>query len=170
MVVDFLAGEFDTRIDQKKHSAYYGSARVLGQSVHFIKPDTFMNLSGQAVAGFADFYRCDPENVLVIHDDIDMYPGKLKLTSGGGAGGHNGIKSIMSCLGTKDFYRLKFGVGRPGKDGVHPDYPVDKYVLSNFTSEELKLVEERREVISKGVALYLEGEVKKAVGLINSSK
>ncbi len=170
MLVDYLAAEYGAGIDQIKFSASTGSVRINGQSVHFIKPETFMNLSGKSVVGFADFYRCEPENILVIHDDIDMSPGRLKLTAGGGAGGHNGIKSIMNSIGKKDFYRLKFGVGRPGKDGVHPDFPVDKYVLSNFTEDEYKIVEERKKVIKNGVELFLDGQVSKAVGLINSVK
>lgn len=170
ILIDYLAAEYGTSLDQVKFSANTGTARICGTTILFIKPDTYMNLSGKAVAAFADFYRCEPENILVIHDDIDMSPGRLKLTSGGGAGGHNGIKSIMSCMGQKGFYRLKFGVGRPGKDGVHPDFPVDKYVLSNFLDEELQMIDERKKIIKNGVELFLQGERNKAVGMINSVK
>lgn len=170
ILVDYLAAEYGASIDQIKFSARTGSARISGRSVHFIKPETFMNLSGKSVVGFAEYYRCSAEKILVIHDDIDMSPGRLKLTSGGGAGGHNGIKSIINSIGQKDFFRLKFGVGRPGKDGVHPDFPVDKYVLSNFTDEEDKIVNDRKKIIKNGVELFLEEQVGKAVGLINSVK
>mgnify|MGYP001610224771 CR=1 FL=1 len=170
MVVDYLARRAGVVLETEKWSAYYAKARIEGRNVYLVKPDTFMNLSGQAVIRYLDYYKCSAENLIVVHDDIDMSAGRLKLTNGGGAGGHNGIKSIIQHLSNKDFFRLKFGVGRPGKDGVHPDFPVDKYVLSPFSQDEKEMIEERMTVIEDGLGYLLSGDSKKAKNLINSVK
>ncbi len=129
-----------------------------------------MNRSGQAVGQFYRFYKVDPDQLLIIHDDLDMAPGRVKLVKGGGTGGHNGIKSLVETLGTKDFYRLKFGIGRPGNGTIHRDYPVDKYVLSNFTSEELDILESRYDGVEDGIRHFLKGNPAKAMNILNGFK
>ena len=111
-----------------------------------------------------------PDQLLVIHDDLDMAPGRIKLVKGGGAGGHNGIKSLVETLGTPDFYRLKIGIGRPGNGLIHPDFPVDKYVLGNFTDEELTVLQSRYDSLADGIRLFLQGYPAKAMNLLNSLK
>jgi PTH1 family peptidyl-tRNA hydrolase len=129
-----------------------------------------MNRSGKAVAQYFRFFKILPDHLLVIHDDLDMAPGRIKLVKGGGAGGHNGIKSIVENLGTPDYFRLKIGIGRPGKGGIHQDIPVENYVLSKFDEPDMKIVESRYPSIQQGVELFLQGETAKALGLLNSLK
>jgi PTH1 family peptidyl-tRNA hydrolase len=120
---------------QKKFKAQYASRQVASASgertpVHFIKPETLMNLSGESIGAAASFFRLKPENVLVIHDELELPLGTVSLKWSGGLGGHNGLRSTKTSLGTADFWRLRFGIGRP----AHPD--VAGYVLSDFSSDE----------------------------------
>ncbi len=170
MLVDELARRWNARDALEKWQAQYISVSTDGQKVHLLRPLTFMNRSGSAVAQYYRFYKMAPDQLLVIHDDLDMAPGRIKLMQGGGAGGHNGIKSVVETLGTQAFYRLKIGIGRPGKDLIHPDFPVDKYVLSNFTDEELILLQSRYVPLIDGIILFLQGHPDKAMNLLNSLK
>lgn len=170
LVVDQLARKWGTDVFQEKWHALHAAASFGTKKLHIVKPLTFMNRSGKAVVQYYRFFKMLPEQLLVIHDDLDMAPGRIKLVRGGGAGGHNGIKSIVESLGTPDFYRLKFGIGRPGKGGIHPDFPVENYVLGNFDESELEIVEARFSSIQQGVELFLHGDTAKALGLLNSLK
>lgn len=169
-VVDELAKRWNTDVSLNKWNAQYVSLLVGKEKVHLVKPVTYMNLSGRAVVNFFRFYKTIPEHLLVIHDDIDMAPGRIKLVKGGGAGGHNGIKSIIETLGSKDFYRLKIGIGRPGNGSIHPEFPVDKYVLGNFTKEELEHLQSRYADLEEGIRLFLLGSPPKAMNLLNGLK
>lgn len=120
---------------QKKFKAQYASRQIDAASgerasVHFIKPETLMNLSGESIVAAASFFRLKPENVLVVHDELELPLGVVSLKWSGGLGGHNGLRSTKASLGTADFWRLRFGIGRP----EHPD--VAGYVLSDFSSDE----------------------------------
>ena len=170
LVVDELARRWKAPVAQEKWQAHYYSVPMRDKKVHLLKPLTFMNRSGRAVAQFYQFYKMDPDQLLVIHDDIDMAPGRIKLVQGGGAGGHNGIKSLVETLGTQAFYRLKVGIGRPGNAGVHADFPVDKYVLGNFTAAELFVLQSRYASLTDGITLFLQGHPDKAMNLLNSLK
>lgn len=132
MVIDRLLAGFPAGRFEKRHVAesfaHVGSFR--GKPLTLLYPQTFMNLSGQAVAGFARKMDIAPESILVIHDDLDLPVGKLRLRSGGGDGGHNGLKSIIAELGSNAFKRIRVGIGRP-----KPGETVD-YVLSTFEGEE----------------------------------
>lgn len=170
-IVDELARRWTTsEIFQEKWHAQYLSLTVGEDKVHLVKPLTFMNRSGKAVIQFFRFYKIAPEQLLVIHDDLDMAPGRVKLVKGGGAGGHNGIKSLVEMLGTKEFYRLKIGIGRPGSGLVHADFPVDKYVLSSFSAGELEILQSRYDSFEKGIRLFLQGNPDKAMNLLNGLK
>lgn len=169
-VVDELARRWNSAVSLNKWNAQYVSLLIEKEKVHLVKPLTFMNLSGRAVVNFFRFYKTIPEHLLVIHDDIDMAPGRIKLVKGGGAGGHNGIKSIIETLGIKDFYRLKIGIGRPGNGIIHPEFPVDKYVLGNFTKEEVEHLQSRYDQLDEGIRLFLLGSPPKAMNLLNGLK
>lgn len=169
-VIDELARRWKSPLMQEKWQAEYGSLSVDGGKIHLVKPLTFMNRSGKAVSQFYRFYKITPDQLLVIHDDLDMAPGRIKLVKGGGAGGHNGIKSLVETLGTPAFYRLKIGIGRPGNGAVHSDFPVDKYVLGNFSDEELTLLQSRYDNLTEGIQLFLHGYPAKAMNLLNSLK
>src|SRR5437764_11802266 len=132
MVVDELARRHDASW-RSKFSGQLAELRVDDHRVALLKPDTFMNESGRSVGAAARFYKLDPDAILVVHDEIDLEPGRLQARRGGGLGGHNGLRSVAAHLKTPAFLRLRVGVGRPGRGD--PRKPAD-YVLSNFTAEE----------------------------------
>lgn len=170
LLVDFLAARWAATSPTEKFHSVFCQSRVSGHKVSLLKPQTFMNLSGKAVAEYMCFYKVNTENVIVVHDDIDMAPGRVKLVRGGGTGGHNGIKSINSSTGKVDYYRLKVGVGRPGQHGIHPDIPVEKYVLAPFSSEQSEVLDNRLDDIEKGLLLFFEESPVAATNLLNSLK
>ena len=170
-IVDALFSSFDTSGKFKeKWNGLYASTVYAKEKIHFVKPLTYMNRSGQSVSQFYTFHKIVPEKLVVVHDDLDMAPGRVKLVRGGGAGGHNGIKSIVAAIGTTDFYRLKVGIGRPGQRDVHKDFPVEKYVLSNFSEDEFTTLTSRYNNVVEGVTYLLEGDVGRAKGVLNSLK
>lgn len=168
LVVDQLTKRWGGEVYREKWQALHAAHSFQGKNVHLIKPLTFMNRSGKAVVQYYRFFKMTPGQLLVIHDDLDMAPSRIKLVKGGGAGGHNGIKSIVEALGTQDFMRLKIGIGRPGKGGIHPDFPIENYVLSNFDDAEMKIVESKYSSLQQGVELFLQGDTAQALGLLNS--
>jgi len=170
LVVDELARLWGESIVSRKGDACYCRLRQWGVRLTIVKPMTYMNRSGMAVAEFVNFYRIPVENIIVIHDDLDMHPGRLKLVAGGGAGGHNGIRSITQHLGTNAFHRLKIGIGRPGKNGVHPKFPVDQYVLSVMSVEDADLLNERIPSIEAGLKFFVTEGPARAMSHINSIK
>lgn len=116
---------------QKKFQGLYASYDGFGRHrVYFLKPETYMNLSGDSIGALARFYKIKPEEILVVHDELELPPGTISLKNGGGLGGHNGLRSTKAVLGTADFWRLRFGIGRP----EHKD--VASYVLSDFSGDE----------------------------------
>ncbi|MDD3813892.1 MAG: aminoacyl-tRNA hydrolase [Desulfocapsaceae bacterium] len=170
MVIDELAKRFGAAVDQEKWQAHFTQLVLWGSRICLLKPDTFMNLSGKSVARYVDFYKIPSSRILVVHDDLDMPPGRIKLVAGGGTGGHNGIRSLVQCLGTKDFLRLKLGIGRPGKLNIYAEVPVEKYVLTSFPPDEKILLEQRIDVIEKGLEYLVCDGVAKAMNLLNTIK
>ncbi len=170
IVVDELAAGWNVSFIREKWHSLYTVFTLSDAKIHLLKPLTYMNLSGKSVASFYKFFKISRQRLLVVHDDLDMEPGRIKLTLGGGDGGHNGIRSVVNCIGGRDFYRLKIGIGRPGKGGVHPEYPVEKYVLSPFEDSEYKILSARFTGIAEGVRLFLQEGPDKAMNLVNSFK
>jgi len=171
MLVDWLAGrENEAFVNVAKWQAETVRLRLWGERVLLVKPNTYMNRSGQAVAPVMRFYSLPENRLVVVHDDIDMAPGRVKLVMGGGTGGHNGIRSVVEHLGTADFYRLKIGVGRPGNNDTHVDMPVDRYVLADFSEAEQRLVSERFASIDSGLASLAQKDERQAMQLLNSLK
>lgn len=169
-LLDELATRWNAPLWHGKWQAQYTSLSLEDRKVHLVKPLTFMNRSGRSVAHFYHFFKLSPDQLLVVHDDLDMAPARVKLVKGGGNGGHNGIKSMVEALGIKDFLRLKIGIGRPGKGDVHPDFPVEKYVLSNLSSEERDTLAARYDGLEDGILLLLRREHGKAMTLLNAMK
>ena len=132
--VDLLAKDAGVKIDRARFRGLTCQTTLAGQKVLLLKPQTFMNLSGEAVHLAAMYYRLPVSRILVLSDDISLPVGKIRVRPEGSAGGHNGLKSIISHLGGQDFPRVKIGVGAK----PHPDYDLADWVLSNFTSEEEK--------------------------------
>ena len=167
MLVDYLTRKHDLQWSRSKWDGLICRTSLWGASVCFIKPSTYMNRSGRTVAGVANYYNILPDNTLIVHDDIDMNVGRIKLVKGGGTGGHNGIRSIVQELGSADFYRLKIGIGRPGSPSAHPDMPVEKYVLSDFSAEEGEFVRERFPSLENGLQMLVKGDHRKAMNELN---
>ena len=131
MVADELAGKFDIGFDKRKFNTVFGRGHIEQEPVVLAKPMAFMNRSGPPVRSLADFFKISSEAVLVIHDDIDLAFGRLKIKEKGGHAGHNGIRSLIDAFGSDDFVRLRIGVGRSGFD-----ISVSQYVLSKFSEQE----------------------------------
>ncbi len=132
MVIDELARRHDGSF-RSKFSGRLAETRIGGTRVALLEPETYMNDSGRSISAAARFFKLPPEDVLVVHDDVDLDVGRLQARAGGGLAGHNGLRSIAQVLGTPEFLRLRVGVGRPGRGDARP---VADYVLSPFTSED----------------------------------
>jgi len=165
MMLDHFAEKNDLTFTDSKWKALVSKAVVWDESVVLLKPQTFMNLSGMAVAQAVNFYKLQPANIIVIHDDLDMEFGRLKIVSGGGDGGHKGIRSIIEHLGTKNFPRIKIGIGRPPTP-----VPPDKYVLSKFNSEEKKMIEQKMSLVFEGLRVSLQQGISAAMTFINQKR
>ena len=150
-VIDLLAEKYHIDMNMKKHKAVCGTGVIEGRKVMLLKPQTFMNLSGESIREAVDFYKIDPETeLIVIYDDIDLDPGQLRIRKKGSAGGHNGIKNIIQELGTQKFVRIKVGVGAKPQG-----WDLADYVLGRFGSEDRKLVDEAQDRACKAVELIL---------------
>lgn len=132
--LDILADKLGCKVDKAKFQGLYGQVARNGKKLFLLKPQTFMNASGRAIAQLASFYRIPPQRVVVLFDDISLVPGNLRIRKDGSAGGHNGIKSVIAELGSQDFPRVKIGVGAK----PHPDYDLVDWVLSTFSAQEEK--------------------------------
>ncbi|MDN6161483.1 MAG: aminoacyl-tRNA hydrolase [Atopostipes sp.] len=136
-VVDQLAKSLGMKFNQSKFKSLYAEGRIGSEKIILIKPQTLMNLSGEAVRPWLDFYKLKKENILIIYDDMDLAVGKIRLRLKGGSGGHNGIKSIIQHLGGKNFNRIRVGIGRP-----YPKQTVISHVLSQFKKEDEDRIKE----------------------------
>jgi len=137
MAVDALAKRFGISVTQSKCKALIGEGHAAGSKVVLIKPMTYMNLSGESVRGFMDYYKADLEDMIVVYDDLDTETGKIRLRYQGSAGGHNGIKSIIQHTGTQQFNRIRMGISRP-----EPGMNIADYVLSTFPKAERETIVE----------------------------
>ena len=138
MAAEACEREESVRIDRLRFRALTAQLKLGDQGVLLMKPQTFMNLSGEAASQAAKFYKVPPEKVIVISDDVSMSCGKLRIRTKGSAGGHNGLKSIIACLGSDEFPRIKVGVGAP----PHPDYDMADWVLGCFSGQDAKAAEQ----------------------------
>lgn len=163
LVIDQLADREHIPVQRLKHKSLTNTAVIGGQSVLLMKPTTYMNLSGEAVGEAARFYKIPPERVLVISDDVSLPQGKLRVRRSGSAGGHNGLKNIISHLGTDQFPRIKVGVG--GKP--HPDHDMADWVLGKFSGPDRKVMEEAIARAADAVTLYLEKGPDQAMAKFN---
>lgn len=160
--LDILEENYHIPIEGKKFKALYGQGYLNGQKVLLVKPQTYMNLSGESIRAFVDYFKIDPkEELIVIYDDISLEPGQLRIRAKGSAGGHNGIKNIIANLGDT-FKRVKVGVGEKPKG-----YDLADYVLSHFSKAERELVEDAMERAADAVALITAGEMDKAMNEYN---
>ena len=164
LTLDLLAEQEKVRIDRLKFKAVTAQVTFGGARCLLMKPQTFMNLSGEAVREAAQFYKIPPEKVLVIYDDVSIPVGKIRVRPSGSAGGHNGIKNIIAHLGTDKFPRVKVGVGAPGQEGDMIDW-----VIGNPSQAERKVLEDsfRRAISAAECIIQNDGECQKAMNLYN---
>lgn len=148
----YFARQQGIRLDRKQCRARIGSGEVGGDGIVLARPQTFMNLSGPPVGCLLKKYRLGPENLIVIHDDLDLQLGKIRLRQGGGSGGHNGVSSIISALGSRDFIRIRVGIGRPE---LATDADIISYVLGDFSSEEKRVVSPVVAEVSEAITCLL---------------
>lgn len=131
MFLDRLASKYNISVTKEKFKAKIGDGHIEGKKVLLVKPETYMNNSGESVIEIVNFYKEDLDNVLIVYDDIDLPVGKIRIRESGSAGTHNGMKSVLAHLGSKKVKRIRIGIGKPDIDLIN-------YVLGNFTKEESK--------------------------------
>lgn len=164
MAADALAQKLDIPVERVKFHALIGDGMCGGQRILLAKPQTYMNLSGQAVDEIMTFYKLPPERLLVMCDDISLEPGKLRIRRKGSHGGQNGMRNIIDMVETEQFCRIKLGVGKK----PHPDYNLADWVLSHFTQNELKEMQQSAANAANAVELIVNGNIDKAMNLYNS--
>ena len=163
-LLDELAWQWKATFKEEKK--FFGEVARVSRSegdVWLIKPMTFMNRSGQAVAALAQFYKIEPEEILVVHDELDIECGRIKFKLGGGNGGHNGLKDIQARLGTPNFYRLRLRIDHPGDKAL-----VSAYVLNKPSAEHRQLIEDSVNKSIKGIPLLTAGEFEEAQRFLHS--
>ncbi len=154
LFTEILCDKYNFKINKLKHRALEGDVRINSRRCLVMRPQTYMNLSGEAVKEACDYYKIPPEKVIVISDDISLPVGKLRIRRSGSAGGHNGLKSIIACLGTDNFPRIKIGVGAK----PNPEYDLADWVLSSFSKEEGKLLREAVDKACEAVGYMVDGD------------
>jgi PTH1 family peptidyl-tRNA hydrolase len=155
------------QLNFRSESKFHGltaRGQLHGHEVFLLKPQTFMNVSGRSVAALAQFYKIAPAEMLVVHDELDLPPGVARLKIGGGHGGHNGLKDIIAQLGTRDFWRLRIGIGHPGDRAAVVDY-----VLNDPRREERELMEQAMHKAQDIAHLVIEGKTEAAMLKLHSS-
>ena len=161
-VVNELADKYKIAISREKFDGLYGTGEIENEKVILLKPQTYMNLSGNSVKEVVDFYKIEKEKILVIYDDMDIEPGKIKIRKKGSAGGHNGMKSIIQMIGTEEFPRIRVGIGRP----IRKDDEIN-YVIGAIPEEDLKRLDEGIEKAQKAVEEILRNGVDSAMNKYN---
>jgi PTH1 family peptidyl-tRNA hydrolase len=148
MFLDYLAREVGVEFKESRWEAMVAKANLESGPSLLVKPQTFMNLSGRAVARIAAYHKIEPGQILVVHDDLDLEPGRLKIVQDRGPGGHNGIRSVIEHLGTRQFIRFRIGIGRPPEFMSSADF-----VLSRFNDAERKLIDQGFAEMAKAVTM-----------------
>lgn len=161
--VDALCEKHGISVKKLKFKSLLGEGKIGGKRCLIVKPQTFMNLSGEAVRDAAQFYKIKPENIIVIFDDISLAPGKMRIRRKGTDGGHNGIKNIIYHLASDNFPRIKVGVGAK----PHPDYDLADWVLSRFSKDEMKEIMKVAENTMSAIEYMVNGDIDKAMSEFN---
>ena len=161
--IDYIAEKKGVRIDRSKFKALTATAEIGGKGVLLMKPQTFMNLSGEAVGEAARLYKLDADRIIVISDDISLGVGRLRVRRKGSAGGHNGLKSINEHLGTDAYPRVKVGVG----EKPHPDFELADWVLSSFDKNEMQKLTESFPTTLSGIEKIVSGDIEGAMQICN---
>ena len=163
--LDVLADKLGCKVDKLKYQGLYCQVNYDGKKVFLLKPQTYMNLSGRSVLQLSAYYNIPPQRIIVLFDDISLVPGRLRIRADGSAGGHNGIKSIISEVGSQDFPRVKIGVG--GK--AHPDQDLADHVLSGFSAKEEKDLKSALERAADAALTIMDKGIAEAANRYNGS-
>lgn len=164
--IDCIADQYGISINEKKHRALVGKGMIEGQKVILLKPQTFMNLSGESIRAAVDFYKVDEkEELIVIYDDISLPPGQLRIRKKGSAGGHNGIKNIIAHLGHDTFMRIKVGVGEKPAG-----YDLADYVLGHFSKEDRAIMDDAFKKAAEAVKMMITDGPDAAMNAFNKKK
>ena len=161
--LDAVAAKYGIDIKKAKFNALYGEGTIEGEKVVLVKPQTFMNLSGESIREFKSWYKTDDSKIIIIYDDVSLPVGKMRIRPKGSAGGHNGMKSIIYQLGSDDFPRIKIGVGSP----QNPDYDLADYVLGKFTKAEVKELIQKAIDTADAVGEIIKNGIEKAMTKYN---
>ena len=163
LAIDYICKKYGTKVNRSAHKGLIGDVVIAGKRVLLVKPQTFMNLSGECVRAVLDYYKLTNENLIVIYDDVSLDVGRLRVRRDGSAGGHNGIKSMIEQLGTNVFPRVKVGVGQK----PHPDYDLASWVLSEFSEKDLETLDNVFETATLGIEKILNGNIDDAMQICN---
>ena len=162
-VIDAIADKYNISVTEREKRAFCGKGIIEGQKVLLVKPQTYMNLSGESVRGLLDYYKVDVETeLLVIFDDISLDVGQLRIRKKGSAGGHNGIKNIIQHLGGNVFQRIKVGVGEKPKE-----YDLADYVLGRFSKAERQVMDDGYKNVIEAVEMIVRGDIDAAMNIFN---
>ena len=161
--VDIIAEKYNIKINRQKFKGRYGEGRIGTEKVILLKPNTYMNLSGESVIEVVNFYKIDKENIIVIYDDMSIDIGKLRIRGKGSAGGHNGIKSIIQHLNSDIFPRIKVGIGQPDEEVVN-------YVLGKFSKEQREIIDKALEISAKACISIVDDGLTEAMNKYNGVK
>ena len=163
LALDHIAEKRGCKVNKIKYKSFVGQCVIAGKKVMLMKPTTYMNNSGQAVVEAMNFYKIKPENVIVIFDDVSLDVGKMRVRQKGSDGGQKGMRSIIYLSGSDEFPRIKIGIGAK----PDPDWDLADWVLSKFTSDELKLLEKLFDNANEAVELIIEGKIDRAMNRFN---
>ena len=164
-VINKIAEQYEIEVTKSKFKGLYGTGTIEGEKVILLKPQTFMNLSGESVVEVMNFYKISEEELIVIYDDIDINPGSIRIRKNGSAGTHNGMKSIISCIGTENFCRVRVGIGKPKE---HVD--MITHVIGHISDDELKSLNEGVEIAVDAISEIVKNNIDSAMNKFNKKK
>lgn len=162
-IIDLLSDKYNIDVNRIKFKGKVGEGKIAGEKVILLKPSTYMNLSGESIREAASFYKIAFENIIVLHDDISLEVGRIRIRPKGSAGGHNGLKSIILNLASDEFIRFKIGVGQPKSELV-------SHVLGRFSKEEYALIEQVNNIAAEAIELTISKGVNEAMNQFNGYK
>ena len=161
-VINKIAEDYSVNVTQSKFKALYATEQIKGKKVILLKPQTYMNLSGESIIAFKNFYKIEDENIIVIYDDIDLEPGTIRIRKKGGAGTHNGMKSVVECLGSEKFARVRVGIGMPEDKS-----DLINYVIGYVPEEEKEILNKECEVAKDAAIEIIKNGIEIAMNKFN---
>ncbi|MGM0378701.1 MAG: aminoacyl-tRNA hydrolase [Bacillota bacterium] len=160
-IINALAKELNIKLNKTKHKSILGQKFINGEKVMLVKPQTYMNKSGEAIRDIVSYYNVDLDKLLVIYDDVDTPLGSIRIKRKGSGGSHNGMKNIIYLLKTQEVHRLKFGIGRPNR------MPMHKYVLGKFKKENYEIINKTIKRSIESIKCYVDNGIDKAMNNFN---